>query len=80
MEEKMLVGNANSKESWIFSACFSALGDECLGDCQGYQSYRVGLIANADECCKPLAFISTTKQAFPIGKSTVAISGDVTSR
>lgn len=35
MEEKMLVGNTNRKESWISSACFSTLGDECLGDCQG---------------------------------------------
>lgn len=80
MEEKMLVGNTNRKESWISSACFSTLGDECLGDCQGQQSYRAGLIANANECCKPLAFISTTKQAFPIGQSAGAISEDMTSR
>ena len=65
MGEKRLVGNASRKESWIISACFSTLGDECLGDCQGWQSNRAGLIANAKERCKPLAFISTTKQAFP---------------
>lgn len=64
MGEKRLVGNASRKNAWIISACFSVLGDECLGDCQGWQSNRAGLIADANECCKPPAFLSTAKRAF----------------
>lgn len=68
MREKRLAGSASRKESWIISAWFSTLGGKCLGDCQGWQSNRARLIANANECFKPLAFISTTKQAFPSRK------------
>lgn len=57
------------RESWIICACFKtqcwSTDSECLGDCQCWQSNRTGLIANATECCKCLAFISTTKQTFP---------------
>lgn len=56
MGEKRQVGNASGKKSWIICAYFSIPGDECLGDCQ--ESNRAGLIADADECCKPLAFLS----------------------
>lgn len=66
--EKRLAGSTSRKESWIISAWFSTLGGKCLGDCQGWQSNRAGLIANANEGFKPLAFISTTKQTFPSRK------------
>lgn len=79
MGEKRLVGNARRKKPWIINACFSILGDECLGDCQ--ESNRAGLIANTNECCSSLAFLSTAKKAFfPIGKRAGAISGAMASR
>lgn len=68
MGEKRLVSNASRKKSWIISACFSILGDECLGDCQ--ESNRAGLIADANKCCKSLAFLSTAKKAFPSRKES----------
>lgn len=68
MGEKRLVGNASRKKSWIISACFSILGDECLGDCQ--ESNRAGLIADANKCCKSLAFLSIAKKAFPSRKES----------
>lgn len=70
MEEKRLVGNASGKKSWIISACFSILGEECPGDYQGWQSNRAGLIADANESCKPLAFLTPSKQAFPNRKES----------
>lgn len=78
MGEKRVVGNDSGKKFWIISACFSILGDECLGDCQ--QTNRAGLIADANECCKSLAFLSTAKKAFPVGKRVGAISRAVASR
>lgn len=78
MGEKKLVGNDGRKKSWIISACFSILGDECLGDCQ--ESNRAGLIADANEGCKSLAFLSTAKKAFPSRKRAGAISRAMASR
>lgn len=62
------MGNASRKKSWITSACFSIIGDECLGDCQ--ESNRAGLIADANERCKSLAFLSTAKKGFPSRKQS----------
>lgn len=78
MGEKSVVGNDSRKKSWIISVCFSILGDECLEDCQ--ESNRAGLIADANECCKSLAFLSTAKKAFPVGKRVGAISRAMASR
>lgn len=78
MEEKRLVGNDSRKKSWIISACFSILGDECLGDCQ--ESNRAGLIADTNECCKSLAFQVQPRRLSPVRKRAGEISRAMASR
>lgn len=80
MREKKLAGNASRKESWIVSAWFSTLGRKCLGDCQGWQSNRAGLIANANECFKPLVSLAQPSKPFPVGERVGAVSWDTASR
>lgn len=75
MGEKRLVGNASRKNSWIISACFSVLGDECLGDCQGWQSNRAGLIADANGAVSPRLSLVQPKGLSSVGKSRSNLRG-----